>query len=68
MIEQPAPTHADEPAPAPAPLPKKRHCPVCGALVTVRPVYGSLMLDYHLSEKAFRTWCSGSDMNLTEAE
>lgn len=45
----------------------ERRCPVCGALVRIRIVYGTVMLDYHMDARKFKTWCRGSDMTL-EAE
>lgn len=50
------------------PVTSQRNCPVCGERVTATMRSGQLMLDYHHDQRiAYKKWCSGSDMNLSEA-
>lgn len=48
--------------------PSRRRCPVCGDSIVVTVKAGQVMLDYHHDRRAgYVKWCSGSDMNLSEA-
>lgn len=50
------------------PVTYQRTCPVCGERVICNMRAGQLMLDYHHDKRlGYRKWCSGSDMNLSEA-
>lgn len=51
------------------PVTHQRTCPVCGASVVATMRAGQWMLDYHHDQRiAYKKWCGGSDMNISEAQ